>query len=570
MAKAIAYANNDVAQVAWRYDAKIPDCLGFAIYRKEGSPDGAGAWTPLPAWVGFKGQSNKAWTRNTTEIWPIQKFEWKDVSAERGKTYSYKIVPTKGQPSTTQPLLRMDDQALIAGPVTLTPRRGSFESYFNRGILSTQAVSHQVPAGPSGTPNFQILTSRIDQPGDPLRLALAGQMIEALESLLKLAASTGGSCYLALYELNDPDLIKLLLGTPNLHIILSNTGPTDAENHPARQSLHAMAGIEVFDRFVGSQSIGHNKFCVYVDTAGDAQAVLTGSTNWTCTALCAQSNNSLIVHDRVVAKAYLDYWQQLRADTPAEGTSPQGPALRAYDAVVRADTDIDAGHLRLWFSPNTPAVRRRPTPPDEVCPPDLSEVFSLMDSAQQAILFLEFEPGSPSVVDHAATVQNRKPDLFVRGAVTDPRAVGVFNTTLVHRPGEPVAEVAAASAITDQFAFWQQELLKSSPQAHAIIHDKIVVIDPFTDHCVVVTGSHNNGYKASYDNDENLVIIKGHRELAAAYAVHVMDVYDHYRFRYLIQKNGVLAFSGLSMDDTWQDRYFDPADPASQDGRLWF
>lgn len=66
----------------------------------------------------------------------------------------------------------------------------------------------------------------------------------------------------------------------------------------------------------------------------------------------------------------------------------------------------------------------------------------------------------------------------------------------------------------------------------AIIHDKILVIDPMDPKkCVVAFGSHNLGYKASYSNDENLMIVEGHAALAQAYAVHVLDVYDHYRFR---------------------------------------
>ncbi len=127
-----------------------------------------------------------------------------------------------------------------------------------------------------------------------------------------------------------------------------------------------------------------------------------------------------------------------------------------------------------------------------------------------------------------------------------------------------------ASAISDQFAFWQHELLKAGPEAHAIIHDKIVVIDPMSDDCVVVTGSHNLGYRASYNNDENLLIVRGHEALAKAYAVHVMDIYDHYRFRYVIQQQGTQAFSGLDRDDTWQDKYFDAGDPASHDANVWF
>jgi len=59
--------------------------------------------------------------------------------------------------------------------------------------------------------------------------------------------------------------------------------------------------------------------------------------------------------------------------------------------------------------------------------------------AQQAILFLVFQPGEPSVVDQAGDLQAKNPGLFVHGA----------------------------AAIDDQFGFWERELLKSSPGAHA-------------------------------------------------------------------------------------------------------
>ena len=567
---AIALANNDVAQLVWRYPDRIPECLGFAIYRKEGAPDAPGQWTPLPSWVGFKGQSNSAWTKNTTEVWPVQKFEWKDVSAERGKTYSYRIVPVTGQPSVDQPLQKIEDQALTAGPVTLTPNFGSVAAYFNRGILSTQFVSHQIEAGPSGAPNFKVLTDRIDQPGDPLRMALAGQMLEALKKLLNRAASDGGACYAALYELTDPELEQQLLQQKNLHIILSNTGTDDKENQPARQALHEQAGIEIIDRFVPSGHIGHNKFVVYVDSAGAAKAVLLGSTNWTATAVCAQSNNALIVENAELASAYFDYWKRLQQDTPEGGKAKQSAPLRDTDAQPGArDVDLDGAKATVWFSPNTPHARSSHPGSAEAIPPDLAEVFQLMENAQQAILFLEFQPGRPSVIDQAAKVANGRPDLFVRGAVTDPKAADEFNTTLVHRTGEPEVEVIPASAINDQFAFWIKELLKASPGAHAIIHDKIVVIDPMSDNCVVVTGSHNQGYRASYNNDENLLIVRGHKALAQAYAVHVMDIYDHYRFRYVIQRDRANAFSGLDPTDAWQDKYFEAANPASHDADVW-
>jgi phosphatidylserine/phosphatidylglycerophosphate/cardiolipin synthase-like enzyme len=570
MPKAIAIANNDVAQIAWQYDAKIPNCLGFAVERKEGPADGEGGWVPLPAWVGFTGQSNAAWTAHTTLEWPIQKFEWRDLTATRGKTYSYRIIPVSGNPDAGGDLTADLTNAVVTDPVTLTPVRGSFATYFNRGILSTQFLAHQIPAGPSGAPDFAVLTNRIDQPGDPLRNALAGQMIEGVALLLKRAIDQGGACYLALYELTDPELMQsLLAGGDKVHIILSNTGKDDSENQPARQALHAQAGIDITDRFVPSGHIGHNKFCIYMDAAGTPQAVLLGSTNWTDTALCAQSNNALIAENPDIAAAYYTYWQRLKADCDNDD-SKQGPDLRTADQQPGvAGLAVDGAQATVWFAPNTDHPRRSKPGADEAVPPDLAQVFALMSAARQAILFLEFEPGSPSVVDHAADCLNDNPNLFVRGAVTDPKAVGNFTTTLTHRGGDET-NVVAASAINDQFAFWQHELLKAGPSAHAIIHDKIVVIDPMSPNCVVITGSHNQGYRASYNNDENLLIVQGHQALAQAYAVHVLDVYDHYRFRALMDKQGNQAFSGLQRDDGWQDRYFAAGDPTQKDQGLWF
>ena len=58
--------------------------------------------------------------------------------------------------------------------------------------------------------------------------------------------------------------------------------------------------------------------------------------------------------------------------------------------------------------------------------------------------------------------------------------------------------------------------------------------------------------------------------LAQAYAVHVMDVFEHYRFRHEIQTKGAGAFSGLEATDAWQDKFFDAGHPASRDANVWF
>jgi hypothetical protein len=68
---AIAVSNNDVVQVVWRYREKIPECLGFEVYRQENGAEPQGTWTPLPAWVGFKGEKNPEWQEKTTTVWAV-------------------------------------------------------------------------------------------------------------------------------------------------------------------------------------------------------------------------------------------------------------------------------------------------------------------------------------------------------------------------------------------------------------------------------------------------------------------------------------------------------------------
>src|SRR5580704_10526695 len=85
--KALAFANNDMAVVAWTFGGKLANCLGFAVYRIDVR---AGTETCLPAMATFPGQDATKTGRTTADD-PVQKFYWKDVYAKRGGTYLYKI-----------------------------------------------------------------------------------------------------------------------------------------------------------------------------------------------------------------------------------------------------------------------------------------------------------------------------------------------------------------------------------------------------------------------------------------------------------------------------------------------
>jgi phosphatidylserine/phosphatidylglycerophosphate/cardiolipin synthase-like enzyme len=576
--QAVAFSNNDIAVVAWTFGGKLQNCLGFAIYRIDVK---AGTETCLPAMATFAHQT--ATPNRTTADDPIQKFFWKDVYALRGGTYKYKIVPMGGTPgSGLQPL---PYGPLVSNAVQLSPSYGTMSAYFNRGILATQSTAHQLQGGKDLAGMKGVLLQRIVNPSDQLRKDLAGQLIEAVTALPDEAHANGEDCYCALYEFQDQELIDHLAALKsNAHLILSNMPgtPDDNPRGPKTNDTYATerehikdAGVVVTDRFMPSSHIGHNKFTILQGNDGP-KAVQFGSTNWTSRALCAQTNNSLVARSPALATAYRSYWDRLKADTTAPHgkngtTAQQAPALRNADANGGKPTPIaiedGSGTIDIWFSPNTPKARGKDKA-NEACPPDLNEVFSIIASAQQAILFLAFQPGAPSIIDAIAKAEIAKPTLFIRGAVT---AAGAANRFDVGIKGEtppanqkrpkgspPLPEdyrVIAAGGVKDNIGLWEKELNQAG---FAVIHDKIVVVDPFSDNCVVVTGSHNLGYAASYNNDENMAIIRGHRALAEAYAAHVLDVYDHYAWRYWLQQKGYnAAWTFLASDDTWQNSYFD-------------
>ena len=569
--KAVAFANNDMAVVAWTLGGKLPRCLGFAIYRVDVR---AGTETCLPAMATFSGQ--QATPGRTTADDPVQKFFWKDVYAKRGGTYRYKIVPMTGTPGNLQP---MPFGPVISNQIQLSPNYGTLSAYFNRGILATQATAHVLTDGTPAGSMVSALEAHIDKPGDSLRLDLAGQMIEALTTLSDDALNNGGDVYCALYEFEDPELIAHLAKLKGkAHVILSNMPGTDANKEktndtyaPERKEIRE-AGADVIDRFMPSGHIGHNKFQV-LDRNGP-QAVLFGSTNWTSHALCAQTNNSIIAHSPKMAAAYKAYWDKLKADTHpagANGKAQQSAEFREANAkpIPPIVLEDGSGTVGLWFSPNTPKARGKNHGANEARPPDLAEVFDIISKAQQAIVFLVFEPGSPSIIDAIAAALKAKPSLFVRGAVTASQASGAFYTAIhsggaddkpqKHQKGDPPLpqdyRVIHTQGITENDAFgqWEKELNQAG---HAVIHDKIVVVDPFSDNCVVVTGSHNDGYQASYNNDESMAIIRDHRAVAEAYAAHCLDVYDHYAWRYWLTTEQDKAWHFLASDDSWQNEYF--------------
>jgi phosphatidylserine/phosphatidylglycerophosphate/cardiolipin synthase-like enzyme len=89
------------------------------------------------------------------------------------------------------------------------------------------------------------------------------------------------------------------------------------------------------------------------------------------------------------------------------------------------------------------------------------------------------------------------------------------------------------------------------------VPSRVIVVDPYGPHPIIITGSHGFGVTASRANDENFVIIEGAPESASPFAAHIARLYDHYRPAYL-PKNSKTWQSRLDSTEHWQDHYFTP------------
>jgi hypothetical protein len=705
-----AWSNGEVAYIAWRVAAKIPDCLGFMITRVHETGADAGQRRILPTWIAFDDQSNPNWNEQDASVWPIQRFEWRDLTLRKSRDTThvrpidfnvhYEIVPVglagpgrrpiplsatapetdpSGQPSYEGPKHQLFQigEPTRTDTIAVTHDFGSsgarVAATFTNGILSTQNMVRQLQSVNKAPPKRTLAASRSDDkktrvagakqvedhllktllneisnPKSQIRAFLTGDVFDFVTNLIDRAEKEGGEVYLALYELHDAALIDVLLAAMRkglIHIILSTAGNKDpnpkgtpkenrqpvvwdTENDTPRRKLHALAKGNLKDRvmdrmFNSSARIGHNKFAVLVKNY-KAIAVMSGSTNWTETGLCTQSNNSIIIENEEVAGDYFAYWKRLRDDPQpvrkplavkgadgkpisgaAASSGKQGAAIRTANATSKERTlKAKPTTAQLWCSPNT----KQPSVPKEnpPRPPDLSAVYQLMDDARGAIFFLTFLPGlsgKNNIIGEAALLAQNKPKLLVMGAISDPKALpppdAIPNepTTYTDAKGKvrklpppaiwwPHGEqsrvaMIRAAAIKIPFGNLRPELLTAG---HAIIHDKIIVIDPLDAHrCAVITGSHNLGYKASYCNDDNLLIVRKNRQLAIAYAIHVLDIYDHYVFRARIEQKirqqliegkihsyeEAAAMSKpqgfLQTTARWQDRYFGAVPQSSLD-----
>jgi phosphatidylserine/phosphatidylglycerophosphate/cardiolipin synthase-like enzyme len=553
------YTNEDDALLFWSIPQPIAGCRGFAIERTVTDANGNKRTTMLVNRVGFAhdplpAPDDAPPLKPSTE-WPIQRFSWTDHDVGTGDVAQYRVIPiVRNAVAALEPLTAQASAQSAAVRLGAHSENGPFKPFFNRGLVMSQFMARYLSERKLTLRQFK---DRIrDEDDKTIRRFLSGDLRLALVEQLEAARDEGGEIFGALFELSDDELIAGLCALGNrAHVVLANgsvkkganettaQARTRDENELARATLRA-AGVDVAtgDRFLSPGALGHNKFLVRTDAAGTPVAAWTGSTNWAPTGLCTQVNNGLLIEDSDVARVYLRQFHRLRE----AGSDFPKPLVDANSTPTHVGSEVE-GAIRstVWFTRTRDGV-------------DMDALRAEVNKAREGILFLMFMPGSAGLFSTVAA-RSAEPNLYVRGVVSElPLGRGDESEVEVnlidgteHRALH--LDVIQPEGVPHAFAFFAEEVTRTEflrNVGHAIIHSKVLVIDPFSADPVVITGSHNFSTTASAKNDENFIIVRGDASLAEAYAVNILGAYAHYRWRVQLATTQ-RPFNGLRDDDRW-------------------
>ncbi|TIQ83030.1 MAG: phosphatidylserine synthase, partial [Mesorhizobium sp.] len=300
----------------------------------------------------------------------------------------------------------------------------------------------------------------------------------------------------------------------------------------------------VHDRFLAPKALAHNKFVVVgrnEDEEFSPEAVWTGSTNWTPTGLCTQLNNGIMLVNKDLAERYEAQFKLLAESGDVVSDDLLDSNNQPKRGIPLGDATVDS-----WFSKLSGEI-------------DNKELVELVKSAKQGVFFVMFQPGNEPV--RTLLKMQKEKNLYVRGVATQFTSTGAEDFKLLKQdPEEFFLDAAQTSGVGKTVGQWAVEGTASQFRTHighAITHSKMIVIDPFGDDPIVVTGSHNFSKAASTKNDENFIVIRGHREIAMHYAINAMQTYSHYRWRAYLEeaeREDRDPFQYLTRNPIWQRR----------------
>jgi len=502
MVRGRAIAGNRVVALGWdmaKSEITRRDVLGFAIERTR-RRDGEVAF--LKGLKTFKSVTRDPGpgVKVSSRDHPFQGFQWCDWSVSPGESYSYRVVARTGTPRSLK-----DGPAVTFDVTAEKDDVGKHSVYFNRGAVASQAYADRFQNRPP------------DKIGQAAWDWLSHGLVEALERFLGQAGE-GDEIHGAIFEFKHPRVYAALKAAKKrkVKIFVIYDGSTQGKaNREALDDEGVFSWLPEASHLrarLHSGRYAHNKF--FVLSRGEVpREVWTGSTNLSTNGIFGHSNNAHVVRDQRVARAFKEYWNRLWED-------PTRKDLAADDA------EATPAPPNPWNAETTPIFSPQ------------SDTSALEWYAQLPLehkpLFMTFAFG---MNDLFVPIYERD-DGVMRFALMEKKGNGRAikeQAKVINRIRRlPNVVVAVGDAIDEDNAFdrWLAERTTVTTDVHVrFVHTKYMLVDPLGDDPVIVVGSANFS-KASCDtNDENMLVIKGNRDLADIYFGEFMRLHVHYAYR---------------------------------------
>jgi len=511
--------------------AKCPGLLGFAI-RRHDHTEGEKYWLQGYKTFASVEPHPAEGVQYSTRRHPIQGFTWSDFSAKPGYDYSYEIVALRGSPSSPQESQRVEVK--LRTETEHLP--GSMHHvHFNRGAAASQEYTRRF-----GDKSPQ-------QVGPAAFDWLSRGAAEAIQAFIARATGPGWSLRVCAYEFTEEHVLQALKNAwkRNADVSVLYHARNDSTRKQDEAAIKKFGLSKICRRRdAKGLALSHNKVIV-LTKGGVAQAVLTGSTNFSEGGIYGHSNVVHICEDDRIAAHYLWLWNELAQNEDKKVAAP-----------------VIAGKTPLPAEPGTPGTVPIYSPRD-----DLSALEWYARHAKEAerALFMTFAFGMHELFQDA--YRNGKAKL--RYALME-KMSGPTRTEAQRKANE--AKIIAlrrmqankfaigAQLREGAFGHWVAERLSGLNVNVRYLHTKYMLVDPLGPHPLVVSGSANFSEASTEDNDENMLIIRGDARVADIYLGEFMRMYRHFAFRDWLSsqpKNKTLAdVSHLDEKDTWWKGYF--------------
>ena len=509
-------------------EQKCPGLLGFAL-RREDHTEGEKYWLSGYKTFASVEPSPPPGILYSTRQHPIQGFTWSDFSAKPEHDYTYEVVALRGTPASPQ-----ESERVTVDIRTESEHGRTHHVHFNRGAAASQEYTRRFG------------DKRPEQVGPAAFTWLSRGAAESIADFIGRAGGPGWGLRVCAYEFTD-DKVLTALGAArdrgaDVQVLYH------AENDP--QKISNQKAIENFGlqnicqpRNAQGLTLSHNKTIV-LTKAGAAQAVLTGSTNFSVGGIYGHSNVVHVCEGDDVAAQYLWLWNELKKNTPKSA---------------------DAGVL----------VGKTPLPGDPLAK-QITPIFSPRDSlealdwyAQQAkgandALFMTFAFGMNARFQDAYRTGNAKLRYALMETMSGP------TKTKEQRLANEAAIIELRKMKENKFAIgsrlgkgafnhWLKEQLSGLNVHVRYLHTKYMLVDPLGANPLVVSGSANFSEASTTDNDENMLIIRGNSRVADIYLGEFMRMYRHFAFRDWLTQHpeaDEVQVSHLDETDQWWKHYF--------------